>query len=161
MIHLHYFYLSISHTQLPLSKLWEKLLSKAIIVRDWCVICKFILFNSILHNSWKCLQWLSTCALIICSAAAMCSVRRHPTFQRLSPSINTVDVLQPLMGQYLNLQAPLHFYLQSPSRQASINGARWGDNEVPRHRLEVGKVAKTHRAHNEKQIEEEWGSILE
>lgn len=46
-----------------------------------------------------------------------------------------VCFLQPLTGQYLDLKAPPHFHLQSPSRQTSINGVRWGDNEAPRHRL--------------------------
>lgn len=51
-----------------------------------------------------------------------------------------VYFLQPVKGQYLDLRAPPHFHLQPSPWQTSINGARWGDNEAPRHRLtEVGE----------------------
>lgn len=129
-------WLFLSNTPLTLSPLWERILSRAIIVRDWSVSFASLL---ILFLSLKCPRWLSRTV----SSARLWRARSSgiPLFSdSLYWSTLFVYFLQPVTGQYLGLRAPPHFYLQSPSRQTSINGARWGDNEAPRQRLsEVGE----------------------
>ena len=56
-----------------------------------------------------------------------------------------VCFLQPVTGQYSDPRAPPSFHLQSLSRQTSINGARWGDNEASRQRLTM--VRNTQSSH--------------
>lgn len=132
-IHPHYFNLSISLTPLTLSLLWQRVLSASDHCQGLiCVICKPIdpipqLKMSSVTFSYSLTWWAQSSGV--------------PLFgDSLHWSTLFVYFLQPVSGQYLDLWAPPHFYLQSPSRQTSINGARWGDNEAPRHRLgEVGE----------------------
>lgn len=119
------------HTQLQLSLLWEWILSKAVIVRGRSASFESLLIR---FTSWKCPQWLSRtvdCDVLSSSGVPLFSDTPHR-------STLFVYLLQPVMGQYLGLRATPHFHLQSHSRQTSINGARWEDNEAPR-RTEVGE----------------------
>ena len=69
-----------------------------------------------------------------------------PLFSDPSPSINTTRLLPPASdGSILGPPSSTQLPLQSLSRQTSINGARWGDNEASRQRLTM--VRNTQSSH--------------
>lgn len=114
----HYINFRISDTPLPLSLIWERILSRAIICRNWSVSVASLL---ILSRSQKCPRWLVT--------RKVCS-----TSQWLFPSINMEENSLRLPANDGSIVGP---YSTSTSalEKTSINGAMWWDNEAPRNKI--------------------------
>lgn len=95
-----------------------------------CVICKHWSYSTVagVHSDFL----VRSCVLspVASHFSATLSIDQHQRGNSL---------LSP--ATHGSIHGPFgHFYLPSLSRQTSINGARWQDNEAPRHRLtEVGE----------------------